>query len=595
MPLGRLSQADFSAGMFRSLAPQRIPQNGCFDLTDYLIDNEGSPYQRGGIDAFSDAFDSSDFTFVYDGLFEVGRRTFFATKTMFGVLDADGHTPIKLWDDSGVGSGYLGGGLDVPVRGTVIGGRIYLDGGRVYAGARQFGVIGATTGTASLAEGSDTVVGVGTAFTTEAGVGMVFGFGPRNYVVKSVTDDTHLVLTQNAKETTGAGTTFSLAAVGLAGAGFSTPDASLRANDIYGTAGRRLLVLRDDKVYFSRNIDPVVPVDRSDGSFEGILAKPDEDPENFVEGDYHQIPHSPSGLGIASWGDTAVVFTTDGVWLISNMDLEPVDNDGTVQQTLTHSAPQVVLWHRNGIAPFQDALVVPARDGIYIMGEGSLERVDTPITPLYRSYHRDGYTLGLATVMEGHYILPILSGTDYVDTLVCRLDRPATVGRSSVYPWSHFSGLPIRAFTQQETADAPNLLIASTGDKLLKARYFEQTPSDDNGTAFTSQLVTRDLPTGAGNKNLVREIDVDYDLVDTADGDDPTLICDFAEGHPAETASYTSAGDNGLEGTDQFKRWLLDAPPRTRTIRVRLRSSGRLQSLLIRSIGILARSSTKND
>lgn len=593
MPLGRLTTADFGAGMFRSLAPNRIPQNGCYDLLNYLIDNEGLPYQRGGIDALSTAFTSSAFTFVHDGLFEVGRRTFFATATEFGVLDADGITPIKLWD----GTGTLPGGLATPVRGTMLGGRLYLDGGRVYAGARKFGFIGSTPGTASLAQGSDTVIGSGTSFTTDAAPGMIFGFGPRNYVVQSVTDDTHMVLTQKAKETT-SGATYAVASVGLAGVGFAIPDWTLRANDIYGTAGRRLLVLRGDKVYFSRNIDPVLPVNHSDGTFQGILAKPDEDPENFQDGDYHQIPGSPGGLGLASWGDTAIVFTTDGVWLISNMDLDPVDAAGNTQQALTHSAPQVVLWHRNGLAPFEDAFIVPARDGIYIMGAGSLERLDTPITPLYRSYVRAGYTLGLATVFEGHYLLPVLSGTDLVDTLVCRLDRPVRTSFGNVRPWSHFNGLPIRAYAKQETSSSPNLLIASTGNKLLKARYFEPetVASEDNGSVFTSQLITRDLPTGNGNKNVVREIDVDYDMVDTAANDNPTLLAAFATEHPAATATYTSlASDPGPEGNDQFKQWMLPDPPRTRHVRIRLTSSGRLQTLLVRAISVLVRTSSKND
>src|SRR5213595_3559727 len=107
MGLSRLAQQDLSAGMWRSLSPERIPSNGCYDLTNFLIDNQWLPFVRGGIDALSTAFTSSDLTFVHDGLYATGRRTFFASKTEFGVLDSDGVTPILLWDATGFPVGGL--------------------------------------------------------------------------------------------------------------------------------------------------------------------------------------------------------------------------------------------------------------------------------------------------------------------------------------------------------------------------------------------------------------------------------------------------------------------------------------------------------
>jgi hypothetical protein len=588
MPLGRLRQDDFSAGMFRSLAPQRIPANGCYDLQNFLIDNEGSPYQRGGSAPYANPAASSDFTNVYDALLELGRRTLWSTKTQIGVLDpADGLTPITLEPP-----GYFIG-IPEPRRGTVLGGRIYIDGGLVYAGTTKPGEYG--TGTVAVTQDSKTVVGSGTAWLANVGAGMILNFAATaNYVVAAVTDDTHLELTAPYKGAAASGQVYLARSIG----------APHKLSMIYGSAGRRLLAVGDrrsgetgDTVYFSRNQDPINEVARADGTFQGIQSLPDEDPENFHVGDFHQIPGSPDCLGLASWGDTAIVFTTGGVWLISNMDLEPVDDAGNVQQSLVHSAPQIVLWHRNGIAGFEDAWIVPARDGIYIMGKTFLERLDTPLTPLYRDYFRQGLTLGLATVFEGHYLLPILSGTDAVDLLVCRLDRPVRTSAGTIRPWSHFSGPPVRAYCKQETAGSPNLLIASTGNRLLRGRYFEPAavPANDNGTLFTSQLVTRDLATGNGNMNVVREIDADYDLVDTPAGDNPTLVPEFATGHPAGTAPYTTLTDVGPEGTDTFKRWLLPDPPRTRLIRVRLRSQGKLASLLVRSLSVLVRQSTKND
>lgn len=590
MGLESLKQQDLSAGMWRSLAAHRIPQNGCWDLTDFLIDNQGLPYERGGIGVHSGTATSSNFTVLYDALLSVGRRTFWATTTEMGVLDpADGVTPITI-DDA---TGFLVG-IPSPRRATVVGGRMYIDGGLVYGGATKAAEY--STGTVAMTKGSTTVVGTGTSWAANLGPGMILNFPTpgENYVVASVTDNTHLELTAPFKGATASGLLYAVRAIG----------ASITLSDIYGTAGRRLLALGDrrggtsgDTVHFSRNQDPINEITRSDGSFEGIEMEPDEDPENFQDGDFHQIPNGPEGLGIASWGDTAIIFTTDGVWLISNMDLQPVDSAGNMQQQLTHNAPQVVLWHRNGLAPFENAWVVPARDGIYIMGPDSLERVDTPITPLYRDYQRQGLTLGLATVVEGHYLLPILSGINYVDTLVCRLDRPVRTSAGTIRPWSHFSGLPVRAFCRQETAGAaPKLLVASTGNKILRARYFEPAAVDntDNGTVFNGQIVTRDYPTGNGNQNLVRGLDVDYDLTDSASYN-PTLTAEFATTHPVETASYTSAGTAGSKGSDQLMIRQFDNPPRSRYVRFRIRSVGRLSSLLIRSLNVWVRGSTKHD
>lgn len=54
------------------------------------------------------------------------------------------------------------------------------------------------TGTVALTAGSSTVTGTGTLFTTECESGYVLNVGSNRYVIKSITNDTELVLTTNA-------------------------------------------------------------------------------------------------------------------------------------------------------------------------------------------------------------------------------------------------------------------------------------------------------------------------------------------------------------------------------------------------------------
>lgn len=70
-----------------------------------------------------------------------------------------------------------------------------------------------TTGTVSVTNGSSTVTGTGTAFTTNVTAGDSFkvAAGLVTYTVASVTDNTHLVLTANYAEASGSGLNYQIA------------------------------------------------------------------------------------------------------------------------------------------------------------------------------------------------------------------------------------------------------------------------------------------------------------------------------------------------------------------------------------------------
>lgn len=327
--LARLAQSDFSAGMWRS---HRCPPNGAFSLKDFLIDDGGNPYQRGGLVGLTTAafggetgvFSSADLLGVWDHRYEVGRRTLIASKTEWGVMFADehGYTTIPSFT----------GALTKPVRGTFLGGVLFLDNGGTYAGSTHPSTH--STGTVTVVQGSKNVVGVGTGFLADAKPGMLFGVGTGDaatHVIAAVADDTHLTLLDTYKEVGASGAGYAITPLGL------TP----KVATIFGTAGGRLLALIGPKLLFSRPqmapaavTDPVL----SDGTggasvrstFAGLSQPPESDPSHFLADDFHVIPGGPDGLGIESWGDTALIFTTDGVWTVSNMDLDPVDDSGNV-------------------------------------------------------------------------------------------------------------------------------------------------------------------------------------------------------------------------------------------------------------------------
>lgn len=278
----------------------------------------------------------------------------------------------------------------------------------------------------------------------------------------------------------------------------------------YATVASRLLAAEGDTIKFSAILDPT----------------------SFDPTDFHQLPGGVQIVGITGLRDAAVVFTTDGIYVIGNMAFNLSDDLGNAQQTLDRYSADLVLWGEAGIAGWSGSLVVPATDGVWLLslgleGEASqaFTKVSLPINDLYRSYVEQGCVPGLATVHRGHYILPILQFGSVVDVLVCRLDGQDSNGPT--FPWSHVSG-----FSGESVAYATRLsgtasqLLAVNLKRPLRLHWFEPSGStslDADATAPEVILVTRDYPTGPLNKNTVRKVRLRYDL-QPAGVPDPTIM-----------------------------------------------------------------------
>jgi hypothetical protein len=586
-PLVSIQQDDFSAGMVRSVARHLIPPNGCYDLLNLLLDDDGSAYRRGGSVYKSGAvFGSGGLRWIWDARLGPGRRTVFADSNDFAVLAADDRSAVNLG----------GAGLSAPVGAAALGGLLFIDGGVVYGGSRL--AADYSTGTLTATQGSTAVTGSGTLWRANADAGMLLSVaGGQLYAVRSVSSDTALVLDRPFVEATAAARTYTLRRLG-------TPAVT---GPIYAAGGDRLMVGDGSLIKFSQGRDPNTGELRY-----GVFDATDNMP----------LPDGVEILGAQMLRDQLLVFTTEGVWAVANVPLELTDDFGNPQRRLDKVTGDLVLWGRAGIAGWQNALVVPTVDGVMLVDGVSVPTpVARSIAPVIREYVRTGYACGGGTVYANHYFLPVLNGADVVDLLVCRLDRPVETRAGVIFPWSRMDGhgAEVTAVTQRvggaAEAREPALLAAGSDGRVLSlGSFFEPAAavaSDADAVAHDVLLETRDFATGTGNRNTVLRLQVRYELYDAAAAD-PVLIARYSIGAAQEGVPYWGEVDwGGFDWSDPRLAdfvTLADGAPesvgrdpfvwrfaaRGRFIRGRLESSLPAARLVLRSLEWGLRSNAKD-
>lgn len=275
--------------------------------------------------------------------------------------------------------------------------------------------------------------------------------------------------------------------------------------------------------------------------------------QTFGSTDFWLIPDGASTLGLSAIRDSAVWLTDQGIYVVSNMSLNLTDADGNVQQRLDLYSPDLVLWGSGsfGIAGWSGGLVIPARDGVWLVSLGvaseaaePLRLMSRPIAQMYRNRVREGYRPGQASVSNGHYFLPLVFGAGagtVAETLVCRLDLPGT-------PWTVFepgsaSG-PAQAYCQTAAGSligAPALTGGAS--KLATMNFFDAADGtkDADGSVPPVVLATRDYVTGSLNANTVAKFRARYYLEPEA-GNTPTItaFCG-ADGAGATANTLTGA------------------------------------------------------
>lgn len=280
------------------------------------------------------------------------------------------------------------------------------------------------------------------------------------------------------------------------------------------------------------------------------------DPTKFETTDFHELPGGIEVLGIEGLRQSAAVFTTSGVWVIGNLARNLTDESGNVQQTLDLYSQDLVLWGSGGIAAWEGALVVPGTEAIYLLSLGvssekaqSFVRISDPIVDLYQQYVQEGYAPGQATVIDNHYLLPIIGGGDVVDVLCARLDMPLKDGRSR--PWTHLSGsgAKIAAYATRVTSGfsrTPELigaLYSAADSRPVTLSYLRPTAStttDHDGTVPRWTITTRAYPTGANVQNTVTKLKARYQL---AGANSPTISCAVSTESPVQPAGAATWGN----------------------------------------------------
>ena len=310
----------------------------------------------------------------------------------------------------------------------------------------------------------------------------------------------------------------------------TTVAAAAKVAPYYAVVGNRLVAAEGSRVSFSKINTP--------GTFEAT--------------DYWDLPGGVEILGLVGGRESAVIFTTNGIYVISNMTLELTDSAGNIQQRLDHYSGNLVLWGANGIASWEDALIVPSTDAVWLVKRGvtseqiaSFSQISQPIVDLYQEYVRAGYEPGQATVFRSHYILPIIGGGRVIDTLVCRLDLPIPDKAGGGYPWTRVEGFgaAMGAFETRVSASSsrePLLLGGTYGteSRVLNLSYFHQsedTELDADGSVPAFSLSTRSYPTGANVANTVTSLRVRYQMSSQPTGG--TLSASISSDTPPKSVS----------------------------------------------------------
>jgi hypothetical protein len=515
--LATVEQPDFSAGSFQGTQRALIPPNGFYKAVNWLTDDDGSLYRRGGTEAHSNTAFGASGRFVHDDVLSVGQRTIFASPSAFAALDADDQTPRSLG----------GAGMAAPGRANELMGFLFIDGaGAIYAGSRK--TADYSVGTITTVQNSAVITGSGTLWSANVDAGMLLRIGGagRYWIVKSVDSNTQITLTEAYTPAGAAGLSYALTRLG-------TTSVSPYRGSLFSVVANRLLSIEANQLFFS-----------------GV-----RNPHSFAATDFHQLPGGSTGLGGARAGDKFLWFTSGGIWVVSNMALELTDAAGNPQQRLEQTSQDIVLWGNAGVETWQGAVVVPALDGVWLVSAlgQPLALLSRSITAQYRAYVKAGYQPGQAEVWRSHYVLPIVDGSNVVqDELVCRLDRPQEARGGTVYPWTFMddTGGRLYAFAARSSSRPPRLLaVSSKADARVVNADTWWNPdaahkSDHDGTTHHVDVIGRD--TEPGGLATFRQAQARYEGAD-AGTDNPTLQGYYSVGVQTAGGAVWGAASYGVD------------------------------------------------
>jgi hypothetical protein len=473
--LQSVAQDSFRAGLWLSGDP---PSDGCLHLSGMFLDEQAVPSTAGAFGSTLFGVSTTDqANLLWSGRLAGGDRIIAGTTS-------------ETWV-SAVGGAAVALGVTVPrpSRAAVMGASAYF-GNVQYAGSLK--AADYTTGTVSVVNGSKTVTGVGTAFVANTDAGMLLkvdavGGGSFVVPVESVTDNTHVQLYYPWPWATTAGGTYALK---------RTEPRGVTTNPVWGVVANRVVQCAGNRLYFSSLASPLVPPT--------FL--------NQAE-DQHEFPDGAQILGVEGLGDTAYVFTTAGVYTISNMRFDLTDDAGNLQQIVGVLSRDLRLLGDAGLAQWNGAVLAACTDGAYMIPQGSAPvLLSRSIAPAFNSFLGDPPLVSPSAVYRGHWFLP-LSFNSQIVVYVCRLDMGNP--NRGVWPWSS-SNLQhcyatCRTATvnqllagQRSQLNSVPLVLDATG--LLDPDYAPTSPQQEASLMETSLMTVGPIRNGG----MVREATVRY-------------------------------------------------------------------------------------
>lgn len=553
--LTTLTQDDFSGGMFQGPDVSRIPGNGAYDIVNGLVDSvAGLVYRRGGAVYKTPANVAITPQMIWDGNLAGGRRTL--------VSDAMTVYAMDVGDTTMTSVGLSGATVQASARPVVTGGMAFWPTSN-YSGYIMYGGSRSATATdiATANPGSRVINGN---YTATAVPGSLFAFtaGPATgYVVPVAAVDT----TQITLAFPWPGP-FALSQNVTFAKYFSVTNQYLIDTDTtyLATAANRLWRMNGSTIWFSEI--------NHFGSSNAL-----------TDTNYHQLPSGEVIRGGMGTANGLLVFTNGGVWTVRNPSLNLTDAAGNVQQQLVLVYPELRLWHINGVVSWKGALIVPAADDVYLVdGMSSPVAIGTAISGLLQAYVTAGYTLGAASISNGVYVLPVLNGTTWVDTLCCRLNSRSWTRMSG------YSGQSVGFAVRRPSTGAESLLSIRSQRVLDCTGWFAPSGGNKNeadGSTHTFSLTTRDFTLGP-LRAMVKKIRLWVEGVD-AGADSPTITAGYGEGAAGGSIVGLTGTAGASDGESPAGVWQVNHADKH--MRFRFVSTAPWASLKIKALDVFVR------
>lgn len=567
-------QEDFSAGSFPGL--EVIPPNGAEVIVNGVLADDGAIFGRGGSKYLGTlaATNVKPFRNLWSGNLEALGPVTIASRTQGTTIISEGFQALLpgatdfiqvMTDDTRPQRTTEVGGMVVFVAtGSGPGAQVVSWGG--YSGAQADGNV-----TISVNSGERAVTG--SEFSSFCSPGKILNstatIGDRQAVIKSVASDTSLELLNAWQGPSTAGPTtvrsdsyVSSSVVGRASLPLAPPSSNYQT--FSSAIFDRLLIARGSRIAFTG----------------------DQGPMAMLPDDYHQLPDGAVVLGLEPLQSQMLVFSTGGVYAISGMAYDLTDALGNSQQRLERVAPNLILWDNRGVAGFGNSIVVPCVDDVYLFDAGP-RSIGGGIRKLYRSYVRRGFQTGQAAVFDGRYLLPIVSGNDWIDTLVCDLRTGA---------WTQWDGNGAAAFAFStkvgDVSHAPQLFSIGAQGSTRRVHDLstvldpdDTDTSDADGSQVDLKVTTRTLSVPRGKVAVMwRKFRARLELQGS-----PTVTLERAEGRPGTSFTTITGPNVSTDDSESIYAWSFGE--RARAIRFRLTISSASDRAWLRAFDVSFRQS----